>query len=137
MVSSMTMSCSKTFGKVVFPAAPTPTNSSTAIVSSLNTLIVGQSSTYQIQFSLIGTYTAGNTVRVTFPPGFLTSSTPICQMKGTYNQVIATFVWPDQRSIECQNINKTLGTGESLKIIGLFNPSYSGVFGNSEDGFKV
>lgn len=99
MVSSMTMSCSKTFGKVVFPDSPNPTNSSTAIVSSLNTLIVGQSSTYQVQFSLTGSYTAGNTVRVTFPPGFLTSSTPICQMKGTYNQVIATFVWPDQRSI--------------------------------------
>ncbi len=99
MVSSMTMSCSKTFGKVVFPDSPTPTNSSAAIVSSLNTLIVGQSSTYQVQFSLIGSYTAGNTVRVTFPPGFLTSSTPICQMKGTYNQVIATFVWPDQRTI--------------------------------------
>lgn len=101
MVASMTTSCSQTFGKVVFPDVPLTTDSTptSPSVTSLNTLVVGQSSTYQIQFSLGGTYTAGNTIRITFPPGFLTSITPICQMKGTYNQVITTFVWPDQRSI--------------------------------------
>lgn len=58
-------------------------------------------------------------------------------MNGTYNQVITTYVWPDQRSVECQNINKTLATGESLKIIGVFNPSFAGTFGNTIDGFKL
>jgi hypothetical protein len=139
MVASMTTSCSQTFGKVVFPTAPLTTAStpSSPAITSLNTLVVGQSSTYQIQFSLAGSYTVGNTIRITFPPGFLTSSTPICQMNGTYNQVITTFVWPDQRSIECQNINKTFGTGESLKIIGIFNPQFAGTFGNTVNGFKL
>ena len=139
MVASMTTSCSQTFGKVVFPDEPVTTNSTATFpsITSLNSLVVGQSSTYQIQFSLSTTYSAGNTIRITFPPGFQTSSTPICQMAGTYNQVITTFVWPDQRSIECQNINKTLSTGESLKIIGIFNPQFAGTFGNTNDGFKL
>lgn len=139
MVSGMTTSCDKTFGKVVFPDIPqiTASTSSFPLITSLNTLVVGQSSTYQFQFSLSSNYSTGNTIRITFPTGFQTSSTPICQMNGTYNQVIATFVWPDQRSIECQNINKTLGSGESLKIIGIFNPSYAGTFGNSASGFKL
>jgi hypothetical protein len=139
MVANMSTSCSKTFGKVVFPGNPVTTSSTNIypLVTSLNTLVVGQSSTYQIQFSLSSNYTTGNTIRITFPVGFQTSSTPICQMNGTYNQVITTFVWPDQRSIECQNINKTLGPGESLKIIGIFNPSFAGTYGNTPNGFKL
>jgi hypothetical protein len=139
MVASMTTSCAQTFGKVVFPNNPiaTASNASYPVVSSLNSMVVGQSSTYQIQFSLSGNYTTGNTIRITFPPGFQTSTTPICQMNGTYNQVITTFVWPDQRSVECQNINKTLHQGESLKIIGIFNPPFVGTFGNTTDGFKI
>lgn len=132
-------SCNKNFGKVVFPDIPitTTTTSIFPLVQSLNTNIVGQSSTYQIQFSVSQTYSQFNTIRVTFPAGFKTSSSPICQMNGTYNQVITAFVWPDQRSVECQSINKTISTGESIKIIGVFNPSYSGNFGNTQDGFKI
>lgn len=44
-------------------------------------------------------YGSGNTIRVTFPPGYTTTANPICQMSGTYNQIIKTFVWPNQRSI--------------------------------------
>lgn len=101
LVNGMITSCDQTFGKVVFPNYPLDTNATSTYpaVSSLNSVIVGQSSTYQIQFSLSGTYSTGNTVRVTFPLGFQTSSIPICQMSGTYNQMITTFVWPDNRTI--------------------------------------
>jgi hypothetical protein len=140
MVSTMVTSCDKTFGKVVFPTAPTTTSNITATypsVSSLNSIIVGQSSTYQIQFSTNTNYSSGNTVRITFPPGFQTSTNPICQMTGTYSQVITTFVWPDMRSVECQNINKTIYLNETLKIIGVFNPNFAGTFGNTTNGFKL
>jgi hypothetical protein len=102
--------CNQQFGKVIFPDPPVVTATTTQfpIISSLNSLVVGQSSTYQIQFSVSKAYSIGNTVRITFPLGFQTSSNPICQMNGTYNQVITTFVWPDQRTVECQNINKTI-----------------------------
>ena len=43
-------------------------------------------------------------------------------MQGTYNQIITTFVWPDQRTVECQNINKTIYLNESIKIVGILNP---------------
>lgn len=139
MVDTMTTSCDKTFGKVVFPVAPvTNTPAPTALypkAESLNTRVVGQSSTYEFVFSFSQSYTEGNTVRVTLPPGFETSSSPICQMKGTYNQIINTFVWPDKRTVECQNINKTMHLNESLKVIGILNPTYAGTFGNSADGF--
>lgn len=54
-------------------------------------------------------------------------------MSGTFNQVIKTFVWPDKRSIECQNINSTfaLNAAQVLKIIGIYNPQYAGNFGNT------
>ena len=58
-------------------------------------------------------------------------------MKGVFNQVIKTFVWPDDRTVECQNISKTLGQGEELKIIGMSNPHFASTFGNSADGFKL
>lgn len=58
-------------------------------------------------------------------------------MTGTYNQVITTFVWPDNRSIECQSINKTIYQGEALKIIGIYNPNFAGTFGNTVNGFKI
>ena len=58
-------------------------------------------------------------------------------MTGTYNQIIQTFVWPDQRSIECQQINKTISTDEVLKIIGIYNPNYAGIFGNTDQGFVI
>jgi len=139
MVGELQTACDQNFGKVVFPPNPQNTVSTPTYpnVLSLNSLIVGRSSTYEFNFDLTNTYSAGNTVRMTFPPGYLTSSTPICQMSGTYNQVIATFVWPDQRTIECQNINKTLSTDEYLKIIGIFNPNYAGTFGNNSEGFKL
>lgn len=101
MVSNMVTTCSQNFGKVVFPPAPVITSATSMfpLITSLNTLVVGQSSTYQIRFSLSKTYSAGNSIRITFPLGFQTSTTPICQMNGTYNQVITTFVWPDNRTI--------------------------------------
>ena len=70
-------------------------------VSSLNSFVVGQASTYQFKFGLSANYSAGNTLRIKFPPGFTTTESPICQMvgSGTFNQVIKTFVWPDKRSI--------------------------------------
>jgi hypothetical protein len=141
MVGTMVTTCDKTFGNVVFPNAPitnTPTPTSTfPAVTSLNTVVVGQSSTYQFQFSFSTNYTYGNTIRITFPIGFQTTSTPICQVNGTYNQVITTYVWPDQRTVECQNINKTLYHNESLKVVGVLNPNYAGVFGNTTTGFLI
>lgn len=112
MVDTMTTSCDKTFGKVVFPEAPLSDavniTSFFPTASSLNSKVVGQSSTYEFKFSWSTSYGSGNTVRITFPIGFQTSSNPICQVNGTYNQVITTFVWPDKRTVECQNINKAL-----------------------------
>ena len=141
MVGTMVTDCAKTFGKVVFPTAPiVNTPAPTAlfpVVSSLNTVVVGQASTYQFQFSFSTSYAAGNTVRITFPIGFQTTSSPICQVNGTYNQVITTYVWPDGRTVECQNINKTLYLNESLKVIGILNPNYAGTFGNTATGFLV
>jgi hypothetical protein len=60
-------------------------------------------------------------------------------MTGTYNQVIKTFVWPDQRSIECQSINSSfaLNQTQSIKVIGIYNPMYAGSFGNTANGFIV
>ena len=58
-------------------------------------------------------------------------------MKGTYNQIITTFVWPDKRTVECQNISKTLYLNESIKIVGILNPNYAGTFGNSGTGFTI
>ncbi len=71
MVDTMATDCDMTFGKVVFPSAPifnipTPTISYPS-VSSLNTVIVGQSSTYLFTFSLSQSYGTGNTIRITFP----------------------------------------------------------------------
>jgi len=99
-------SCNAEFGKVVFPDAPIVTASTTTDpnVTSLTSSQVGKASTYQLKFSLSKNYGVNNTLRVTFPPGFTTSGNPICQMSGTFNQNIRTFVWPDQRSIECQEI---------------------------------
>ena len=76
-------------------------------------------------------------MRITLPPGYSTTASPVCQMSGTYNQIIQTFVWPDERSIECQSINKTISSNEVLKIIGIYNPNYSGDFGNTADGFVI
>ena len=69
--------------------------------------------------------------------GYQTTSSPICQVSGTYNQVITTFVWPDSRTVECQNINKTLHQNESLTVVGILNPTYAGTFGNSATGFII
>lgn len=106
-------------------------------VTSLSSRTVGKSSTYQFKFSTDLGYGQGNTIRVTLPPGYTTSASPVCQMSGTYNQIIKTFVWPDQRSIECQLVNKTITTNEVLKIIGIYNPNFVGTFGNTADGFKI
>lgn len=141
MVDSMPTACDKTFGKVVFPSSPTLNTPNPTVaypmVSSLNSKVVGQSSTYQFTFSFSQAYSSGNSVRITFPAGFQTTSTPICQVSGTYNQVITTFVWPDKRTVECQNINKTLYLNESLKVVGILNPNYAGVFGNTNEGFVI
>lgn len=102
MYDSTVTTCDKEFGKVVFPSSPTPNNGVvTPVVQSLNSNTVGQASTYQFTFGLSTFYDVGNTIRVKFPPGFTTTESPICQMAGTVNQVIKTFVWPDKRSIEC------------------------------------
>lgn len=124
--------CNELFGKVIFSTAPTPTMGtvSSPSVTSLTSVIVGQGGTYQFAFSFTGSYGVGNSIRVTFPSGF-TSKNPICQMTGTYNQVIQTVVLPNSRSVECRLINKTLGSNEILKIVGMTNPMYSGSFGNS------
>lgn len=140
MVDTMVTTCDKTFGKVVFPNSPQNTGSITAlfpVVSSLNSRVVGQSSTYQFRFSFDSSYASGNTVRITFPVGFETTTTPICQVSGTFNQVITTFVWPDKRTVECRSINKTLYLNESLKVIGILNPNYAGTFGNTNQGFLI
>ena len=71
MADTMVTDCRKLFGKVVFPDAPTPSipapTSTYPDVSSLNTVIVGQSSTYQFKFSLSKSYSVNNTIRITFP----------------------------------------------------------------------
>ena len=124
--------CNQLFGKVIFSAPPllTTGTASSPSVTALTNVIVGQGGTYQFGFSFSTTYIAGNSIRVTFPVGF-TSKNPICQLSGTYNQVIQTVVLPNSRSVECRLINKTLGSNEILKIIGMTNPLYSGSFGNS------
>ena len=140
VVDTMTTDCDKNFGKVVFPAAATSTASTPTSpdVASLSTPVgVGQAQTYRFNFDLSTSYSTHNSIRVTFPPGYRTSSTPHCEMKGVFNQVIKTFVWPDDRTIECQNISKTLGSGEELKIIGMTNPHFAGTFGNTADGWKL
>lgn len=79
--------------------ATTPTSNTFPNVTSLSSRYVGKASTYQFKFTTSTTYAAGNTIRVTFPKGYTTTSNPVCQMTGTYNQIIRTFVWPNQRSI--------------------------------------
>lgn len=106
-------------------------------VTSLSSTSVGKASTYQFKFTTTTAYGTGNTIRVTLPQGYTTTANPVCQMSGTYNQIIKTFVWPNQRSIECQLVNKTISTGEVLKIIGIYNPSYAGVFGLTNDEFII
>ncbi len=102
MYENTVTSCDKEFGKVVFPSSPAANNGVVAPnVQSLNSNTVGQASTYQFTFGLSSFYDVGNTIRVKFPRGFTTTESPICQMAGTFNQVIKTFVWPDKRSIEC------------------------------------
>ena len=139
MYENSNTTCNKEFGKVVFPDAPVNTPSTPIFpnVTSLNSRTVGKASTYEFKFSTSTTYSALNTIRVTLPPGYSTTLNPVCQMSGTYNQIIKTFVWPDQRSIECQSINKTISSNEVLKIIGIYNPNYAGVFGNTVDGFVI
>jgi len=124
--------CNQLFGKVIFSAPPITTTgtASSPSITALTSVIVGQGGTYQFGFSFGSSYAIGNSIRVTFPIGF-TSKNPICQMTGTYNQVIQTLVLPNSRSVECRLINKTLGSGEILKIVGMTNPLYSGSFGNS------
>lgn len=137
MYDNTVSSCKMEFGKVVFPQVPlnTPTTTLSPNVTSLSSVSVGKASTYQFRFTTSTTYAAGNTIRVTFPPGYTTTANPVCQMSGTYNQIIKTFVWPNQRSIECQLVNKTISTDEVLKVIGIYNPNYAGTFGNTADGF--
>ena len=123
----------------MFPDSPhltasTPTSPN---VTSLSSRTVGKASTYQFKFSTFNSYSEGNTIRVTLPPGYTTTISPICQMTGTYNQIIKAYVWPNQRSIECQSINKTISTDEVLKIIGIYNPNFAGTFGNTQDGFII
>lgn len=132
--------CNELFGKVIFSAPPTVTTGtvSSPSVSSLTSRVVGQGGTYQFTFNFGSTYPVGNSIRVTFPIGFTTKN-PICQMTGTYNQVIQTVVLPNSRSVECRIINKTMGSAEILKIVGMTNPLYSGTFGNSDatDYFRI
>ena len=139
MYENSITNCKKEFGKVVFPDPPVTTASTPTFpnVTSLNSRIVGKASTYEFKFTVSTTYSAGNTIRITLPPGYTTTANPVCQMTGTYNQIIQTFVWPDQRSIECQQINKTISTDEVLKIVGIYNPNYAGVFGNTVEGFVI
>ena len=139
MFDKFTTSCNKEFGKVVFPDAPHLTASTPSFpnVTSLSSRTVGKASTYQFKFTTDNAYTEGNTIRITLPPGYSTTASPICQMTGTYNQIIKTFVWPNQRSIECQGINKAISTDEVLKIIGIYNPNFAGTFGNTNEGFKI
>ena len=139
MYDNSITNCKKEFGKIVFPNAPisTPSTPTFPNVTSLNSRTVGKASTYEFKFTVSTTYSTGNTIRVTLPPGYSTTANPVCQMSGTYNQIIQTFVWPDQRSIECQLINKTISSNEVLKIIGIYNPNYAGVFGNTANGFKI
>lgn len=140
MYDNTVTSCNKEFGKVVFPSSPMSNNGFvTGLVQSLNSNTVGQASTYQFTFGLSATYDIGNTIRVKFPSGFTTTESPICQMAGTFNQVIKTFVWPDKRSIECQNINSTFTINDTqvLKIIGIYNPQYAGNFGHPTESFVI
>ena len=101
MYDNTITTCDKEFGKVVFPNVPITTTSTLTypLVSSLNSNTAGQSSTYQFNFNLSTSYPVGNTIRVKFPVGYSTTQNPICQMTGVFNQVIKTYVWPDQRSI--------------------------------------
>lgn len=132
-------SCKKEFGKVVFPQVPVSATTTvlTPVVTSLSSTSVGKASTYQFKFTTTASYGTGNTIRVTLPKGYTTTANPVCQMSGTYNQIIKTFVWPNQRSIECQLVNKTISTDEVLKIIGIYNPDYAGVFGVTNDEFII
>ena len=131
--------CNKEFGKVVFPSAPHTTSSTPNFpnVTSLSSSAVGKASTYQLKFTTHNAYSEGNTIRVTLPPGYTTTASPICQMSGTYNQIIKAFVWPNKRSIECQLVNKTISTDEVVKIIGIYNPNFAGTFGNTQEGFII
>ena len=81
VVDTMTTNCDKNFGKVVFPGAAIQTASNTSypdVVSLSATVVVGQAQTYRINFDLNTNYTTQNSIRITFPPGYRTSSTPHC-----------------------------------------------------------
>ena len=74
MYDNTITSCSKEFGKVVFPSTPIANNGLvTPVVQSLNSNTVGQASTFQFTFGLSAFYDVGNTIRVKFPPGFTTT----------------------------------------------------------------
>lgn len=98
----------------------------------MSSLTVGQGSTYQFTFQLNSAYPSGSTVRINFPEGF-TSNNPMCRVSAAYNQFIVTYVLANNRSVECRQINKTLGQ-ENITVVGMYNPMWSGFFGNSNNG---
>jgi hypothetical protein len=79
-------------------------------IKALSSLIVGQGSSYQFMFNLTTLYNINKTIRVNFPVSFSTNK-PVCKLDGLvgqYNQIIPTYILPNNRSVECRNINKTL-----------------------------
>jgi hypothetical protein len=77
------------------------------LITPMSSLTVGQGSTYQFTFQLNTQYPINSTMRFNFPSGF-TSNNPLCKVSGVYNQFITTYVLANNRSVECQQINKTL-----------------------------
>lgn len=95
--NDVVVDCNEQFSKVIFSEPPVEDWMSPT-VTSLTSVVVGQGGTYQFGFGLSKGYAAGNSIRVTFPRGFSTKN-PICQMNGTYNQIIETVVLPNSRSV--------------------------------------
>jgi hypothetical protein len=103
-----------------------------ATISPLSSLFMNQGASYTLQFSTSNALAFGNTLRLTFPFGFIASSAS-CDVNGILGSKPKFETSPNGRTVICKNITKTLDQNENILIRGFKTPIASGMF----SGFKL
>lgn len=86
---------------------------------------------YRFEFTTNGIVTSGNSVRITYPPGY-SSSQASCSVDGLSGAAPTTVVLHTKRTFVCQNLNKAL-QNEAILMTQILAPGFSG----TQRGFMI
>lgn len=96
-----------------------------------STPMINLATPYRFEFVLNGNVAAGNSVRITYPPGY-SSQKVTCSVDGLSGSAVETSVLHNNRTFVCKNLNKVLSK-EAIVITQVTSPPFSG----TQRGFLI